>query len=160
MTSKYQSRHYFDLRDGREGKKKKQKQWAWVRWGKCILEFWIFSVVQVNQSQSLWKGLFRIALLECCLLTLLWVPDQLHVCSSAGNRPNKEKTKRDVLEIVTTKQQQRSRTVWTLLSYPLIIPIWVIPRCAVLSLSISRVWRVGERSTITIVATWKHKDTN
>lgn len=59
---------------------------------------------------------------------------------------------------VTTKQQQRSRTVWTPLSYPLIIPIWVIPRCAVLSLSISRVWSVGERSTITIVATWKHKD--
>lgn len=54
--------------------------------GKCILEFRIFSVVQVSHSH-LWKGLFRIVLPECCLSTLLWVPDQRLVYSSVGSHP-------------------------------------------------------------------------
>lgn len=44
-------------------------------------------------------------------------------------------------------------------SYPLVIPIGVIPRCVELSGSVARVWSVGKGRAITIVATWQQEKT-
>lgn len=46
-----------------------------------------FSVWCKLVTVILWKGLFRIGLPECCLSTLLWVPDQHLAYSSVGNHP-------------------------------------------------------------------------
>lgn len=122
-------------------------------WGKCILEFRIFSVVQVSHSH-LWKGLFTIGLPECCLSTLLWVPDQHLVYSSVGNHPAEKEKHLD-----KTSGDSGRQMVLVPRSYPLVIPIGVIPWCVELSGSVTRVWSVGKGRAIAVIATWQQEET-
>lgn len=131
---------------------KRERKWAGAN---AILNF-EFSV-WCKLVTVIMKGFFRIVVPECCLLKLLWVPDQLHVCSSVGNHPLATKGKWEFRNYSIRQQRWNKHQCegWKRLSYPLIVPIWVIPRCVELSRSITGVWSVGKRRTITIIATWK-----
>lgn len=86
-NSKYQSRHHFDFmrqekKTTEEKRNKRECKWAGAN---AFLNF-EFSV-WCKLVTVIMKGFFRIVVPECCLLKHLWVPDQLHVCSSVGNHP-------------------------------------------------------------------------
>lgn len=153
--SKYQSRHYFDWRDGKntidEEQRKREQEWI----GANVFLNLEFSVWCKLISHSHYKKAFsgshclRAASRHSSgsLTSSTLVVRLVTILKQHGGK--KEKTFQKLLQ-QTAKIKSRMH-----LSYPLITAVCVIPRCAELSLSITRVWSVGKRSTITIIATWK-----
>lgn len=150
IISKYQSRYHFDLWD------RKDTTYEWIKEpnsaGANAFLYFEFSVwcrlITVTRKAS--SGSYHL--------------------TAASRHPSRSLTSSSLIVLLITVlvQQKKLKHVtncsctnkkklkgaWNL-SYPLIIPIWVITRCVELILPISRIWSVGKRRAITIITAWK-----
>lgn len=154
-NSEDQSRRYFDWWD-RKNTTDEEQNWRERKWA----------------GENAFSNLDFFFSVWCKLVTVIYEKafSGSYCLSAASRHPSGSLTSSALVVLLVTILEQHRETkhvrnnsdnkgskVSMLLSYPLVVPVGVIPRCVKLSGSITRVWSVGKGRAITVIATWQQE---